>query len=243
MDRPRNIQPQARGGALVAGGAGFIGSHVVEDLVARGVDVTVVDNLSTGSRQNLASVADRITFHERDLVTDDIRPLLAERSYDLIYHFAANASVPASVEEPRWDFELNVVTTLNLLDAIRDTSPDSTLLHASSALVYGEGATMPMQEGDPTFPVSPYGASKLAAERYVAVYAKVYGLRTANVRLFSTYGPRLRKQVVYDLMHKVHKNRPTSSTLSSSSSQRGAGRARSTTSPPTSRPRSASWPR
>lgn len=191
---------------LVAGGAGFIGSHLVEDMVAGGARVSVLDNLSTGRLDHIASVLDRVKVHRADLLDMDLPGLLASERPDLIVHLAANALVPDSVERPRWDCELNLTTTLNLLDAMREASPESVLVHASSALVYGEGTGARMREEDATFPVSPYGVSKLAAERYVAVYARLYELRAVNVRLFSTYGPRLRKQVVYDLMHKVHDN-------------------------------------
>lgn len=191
---------------LVTGGAGFIGSHLVEELVRRDADVTVVDNLSTGLESNLSAVIDGVEMCKLDLVTDDIRPLLLKQAFDMIFHLAANAYVPASVENPRKDFESNVIATFNLLEAVRDVAPQTGIIHTSSAAVYGQGIRTPIKEDDPLLPVAPYGVSKLAAERYVAVYAHVYGLHVANVRLFPVYGPRLRKQVVYDLMRKVYDN-------------------------------------
>lgn len=191
---------------LVTGGAGFIGSHLVEDLAARGARVTVVDNLITGAEQNLAATAGRVGLEQLDLIGEDLRPLLLAFSPDTIFHLAANGYVPSSVEDPRMDFERNVIGTFNLLEAVREVTPEAQLVHTSSATVYGEGARMPIREDDPTLPVAPYGVSKLAAERYVSVFAGVYGLRTTNLRLFPVYGPRLRKQVVYDLMRKVHEN-------------------------------------
>ena len=191
---------------LVTGGAGFIGSHLVEDLVARGARVTVVDNLASGAEENLAATAGGITLEQLDLISGDLRPVLAAHGPQTIFHLAANGYVPSSVEQPRMDFERNVIGTFNLLEAVREAAPEAHLVHTSSAAVYGEGARMPMHEDDPTLPVAPYGVSKLAAERYVSVYAGVYGLRTTNLRLFPVYGPRLRKQVVYDLMRKVHEN-------------------------------------
>ncbi len=191
---------------LVTGGVGFIGSHLVEEFVRRGAEVTVVDNLCTGYEVNIAAVADRVDLRKMDLVHCDLRSLLIEKDFQTIIHTAANANVPASVENPRLDFEKNVVATLNLLDAVRDAAPQAHVLHTSSAAVYGRGSNTPTREESPAVPVSPYGISKLASEHYVAVYAQLYGLRTAILRLFPVYGPRLRKQVVYDLMRKVYIN-------------------------------------
>jgi UDP-glucose 4-epimerase len=191
---------------LVTGGAGFIGSHLVEELVSRRARVTVVDNLSSGRLNNLAGVEDRVELRKLDFARADLRPLLAEGRFDAIVHVGGNANVTGSVKDPRHDFENNALGTLNLLEAVRDASPQTRLVHTSSATVYGEGVRMPIREDEPTVPVSPYGISKLAAERYVAVFATLYGLRTANVRLFSVYGPRLRKQVIYDLMCKLREN-------------------------------------
>jgi UDP-glucose 4-epimerase len=191
---------------LVTGGAGFIGSHLVEELVRRDARVTVVDDFSTGPSSNLAAVIDQVDLRTVDLRSDDLRPLLAEQAFDVVFHLAANANLPLSVAEPRKDFDLNVLATFNLLEAMRDAAPQTRLIHTSTAAVYGEGVRMPLREEDPTVPVSPYGLSKLSAERYVALYAQLYRLRASIVRLFSAFGPRLRKQVVYDLMRKIHEN-------------------------------------
>ncbi len=191
---------------LVTGGAGFIGSHLVEELVRRRSRVTVVDNLTTGAERNLASVRGHMDLRTLDLRTDDLRPVLTGARIDLIFHLAGNAYVPPSVDNPRWDFETNTLGTLNLLEAVRDKAPQARIVYTSTAAVYGEGSSKAFLEEDPTVPVAPYGVSKLASERYVAVYAQLYGLRTASVRLFPVYGPRLRKQVVYDLIRKVHEN-------------------------------------
>lgn len=190
---------------LVTGGAGFIGSHLVGALVSRGARVTVLDNLSTGYRRNLAAVQDRVDIRTLDLRHDDLAPLLREGGFETIFHIAANAHVQGSVEHPRLDYENNVLATFNLLEAMREGAPRARLVHTSTAAVYGGGSPT-LREEDPTVPIAPYGVSKLAAERYVAIYPKLYGLRTANLRVFPVYGPRLRKQVVYDLMFKVHRN-------------------------------------
>jgi UDP-glucose 4-epimerase len=191
---------------LVTGGAGFIGSHLVEELVRRGSKVTVVDNLSTGRESNLAAVSGEVDLHGMDLVSDDLGPLLSDRSFDSIVHLAAHANIPDSVNDPRLDFEGNAVATFNLLETVRTASPGTRILHASSAAIYGEGVRLPIHEDDPTRPIAPYGASKLAAEAYASVYTRVFGLRAAVARLFSVYGPRLRKQVIWDLMCKIHDN-------------------------------------
>ncbi len=191
---------------LVTGGAGFIGSHLVEELVRRGANVTVVDNLSTGYRKNLSGAGDRAELHDLDLVRDDLRPLLSAKGFELIVHVAANANVPDSVEGPVMDFEKNAVATLRLLEAVRESAPQTPIVHTSSGVVYGRATPAPTREDDPAVPVSPYGVSKLASEHYMSIYAPLYGLRTAVLRLFPVYGPRLRKQVVYDLMRKIHDN-------------------------------------
>ncbi len=192
--------------ALVTGGAGFIGSHIVELLAGSGNTVTVVDNFATGRMENLASVANRIEIERMDLSREDIAPMLERGRFDTIVHAAGNASIPSSVGDPRRDLEDNVLTTQNLLEAVRRVSPATAVVNMSSATVYAEGSDDPMPEEYAKEPVSPYGVSKLAAELYTTVYARVYGLRTASVRIFSVFGPRLRKQVVWDFMSRLAAN-------------------------------------
>lgn len=188
---------------LVTGGAGFIGSHLVERLVNLGARVTVVDSLTTGRLSNLSTVIDRVVLVKMDLVSEAIRSVLEATTFDIVFHLAGNAHVIRSVEDPASDFERNVVVTFRLLEALRAVSPHSRLVFASSAVVYGEGVHVPIRETDRMWPASPYGAGKLACEHYVRLYALLYGLPTASACLFSVYGPRLRKQVVYDLMCKI----------------------------------------
>jgi UDP-glucose 4-epimerase len=189
------------GRVVVTGGAGFIGSHLVEELVRRGRRVAVVDDLSSGRAENLAAVLDRVELVPLDLARGDARPVMA--GAETVFHLAGYADIPRSVHEPRLDFEKNAVATLNLLEAVRAAAPGARLLFASSAAVYGVGSARPLREDDPPAPAAPYGVSKLAAERYVEVYARLYGLGSASLRLFPVYGPRLRAHVVYDLMRKV----------------------------------------
>jgi UDP-glucose 4-epimerase len=187
--------------AVVTGGAGFIGSHLAEELARRGSRVVVIDDFSSGRAENLAGIKDRVEAVTLDLAREDPRPVLA--GADAVFHLAGYADIPRSVQEPRRDFERNAVATLNVLEAVREAAPRTRLVFASSAAVYGVGSLRPLREDDPPAPAAPYGVSKLAAERYVDVYARLYGLRSASLRLFPVYGPRLRAHVVYDLMRKV----------------------------------------
>lgn len=190
----------------MTGGAGFIGSHLVELLVAAGARVTVLDILASGSRTNLAAVADSITLRELDIRDIDWAAYLTEQPVDVIFHLAANAYVPPSVEAPAVDCELNFTATFRLLEALRVLHWPGRLVFASSAAVYGNSVRVPISEDDPTVPISPYGVGKLAAERYLAVFAELYGLRMASVRFFSAFGPRQRKQVVFDLLAKLDRD-------------------------------------
>jgi len=190
--------------AWVTGGAGFLGSHVTEALAGAGHDVTVVDDFSTGLTENLLGVAARVERHS--LLDAAVETLLAKDRPEVIFHLAGDALVARSVADPRGDCERNLLATLALLEAVRRVSPESKLLFASTGAVYGERAERPFQETDSVWPISPYGVAKLAAERYCFAYAHTYGLRTCSLRLFSVYGPRQTKQVVFDLIRKLHAN-------------------------------------
>ena len=189
---------------LVTGGAGFAGSCLVEQLVARGARVTVVDNLARGKRQNLAAVWDRIRFEVLDTREDRFLDLLVASRFDLLFHLAAVSYVPDSVRDPVQDMETNLWATFRLLEAIRANKLPTVVINTSSAAVYGDLDKAPLSEDDICIPVSPYGVSKLAAERYLAVYAQLYGLRGASMRFFSLFGPRQEKQVVFDFIRKLH---------------------------------------
>jgi len=188
---------------LVTGGAGFIGSHLVEALVARGDRVTVIDNLATGARENLAQVAGAFEWRLASLGQMLRAGDLDVAAYDVIFHLAANPYIPPSVEKPAYDYDANLHTTFLLLEALRQAGRRPMLVNTSSAAVYGNPARLPIRETDPTVPISPYGVSKLGAERYVAVFSELYGLRAVSLRLFSVYGPRQRKQVVFDLLTRL----------------------------------------
>ena len=173
---------------LVTGGAGFIGSHLVEELVERGRHVRVLDNFSTGTAANLAAVADAIEIVEGDIVDPDtVRA--AMRGVRRVFHQAALRSVPRSVDDPGSSNHVNVHGTLTVLLAARDAGVER-VVYASSSSVYGHRHVLPMREDEPTHPVSPYAVSKLAGELYCRVFSQLYGLPTVSLRYFNVFGPR-----------------------------------------------------
>lgn len=180
---------------LVTGGAGFIGSHLVEALVARGRKVRVLDNFSTGRWENLSAVQDRI-----EVIEGDIRDPLAVRQamdgVDVVAHLAAIVSVERSIQDPRETMDVNVGGTLNLLEEARRAGV-SRFLFASSAAVYGDHSELPLCEDLPLCPLSPYAASKVAGEALGRAYWVSYGLPTAILRFFNVYGPRQDPQSPY----------------------------------------------
>jgi UDP-glucose 4-epimerase len=171
--------------ALVTGGAGFIGSHLVRRLVAEGNPVTVVDDLSTGRRENLAGCD--VALVTRDLSREALEDLV--KSVDVIFHLAAVPSVPRSVKEPLRSHEAAATATLRLLEAAR-VAGVGTFVNSSSSSVYGNVARPPMTETMPTLPRSPYAVAKLAAEGYTRVFASLHGMRTVSLRYFNVFGPR-----------------------------------------------------
>jgi len=177
---------------LVTGGAGFIGSHLVDRLLNEDFEVTVIDNLDTGRLENITRHKDREDFH---FIKGDIRDfnLVKEtiKDIDAVFHEAALASVTLSVENPILTNDINVAGTLNLLKASSDLGVKR-LIYASSAAVYGDTYSPQKREDMTTNPTSPYGVSKLAAENYVKLFHKVYGLETVSLRCFNVYGPRQR---------------------------------------------------
>jgi nucleoside-diphosphate-sugar epimerase len=173
---------------LVTGGAGFIGSHLVEELVRRGERVRVVDSLVTGYRRNLATVASRVEFIEGDLAQAAVAAAAAA-GVDYILHQAAIPSVPRSVTEPVFCHEANVNATLNLLVAARDAGVRR-LVFAGSSSVYGNVAVLPTHEDVPLDPLTPYALQKLIGEQYLRLFTSLYGLETVTTRYFNVFGPR-----------------------------------------------------
>jgi len=173
---------------LVTGGAGFIGSHLVERLIALGHRVRVLDDLSEGRRENLATVWDQIEFLEGD-VRDPVIVRRAVDGVEYVLHQAALRSVPRSVEDPVTTTAVNVLGTVILLQAAREAGVRR-VVFASSSSVYGETSELPLRESQRPRPVSPYAVSKLAGEQYCAVFTKLYGVETVSLRYFNVFGPR-----------------------------------------------------
>jgi UDP-glucose 4-epimerase len=199
--------------ALVAGGAGFIGSHIVDSLLQEHyVEVTVLDNLYTGRLENMVHHKENKNFHfvkgdVRDL--DTVKNLV--RNVDAVFNEAAIVSVPHSLENPLLANEVNVNGTLNLLEACLNSNVKR-FVQASSASIYGDTETQPLNEEMPPKPVSPYAVSEMAAENYTKVFSKVYGLPTVCLRYFNVYGPRqtysLYSGVITIFINQLLRNQP-----------------------------------
>ena len=179
---------------LVTGGAGFIGSNIAEALVRRGDRVRVLDDFSTGRRENLAALA------EVEVVEGDLRDAATARrtvaGVHGVFHQAALRSVPRSVDDPLSSNEVNVTGTLVLLLACREARVRR-VVYASSSSVYGDDPALPKVETLPTQPISPYAVSKLAAEHYCQTFARLYGLETVSLRYFNVFGPRQNPESKY----------------------------------------------
>jgi nucleoside-diphosphate-sugar epimerase len=173
---------------LVTGGAGFIGSHIVEALLKSGQKVRVLDDFSTGRRQNIASFIPDIELIEGDIRDPNVVSK-AVRGVDVVFHEAAVPSVPRSVREPRFTHDVNVNGTLGLLLAAKDNGV-SRFVYASSSSAYGDTPTLPKVEDMPPAPQSPYAVQKLMGEYYARVFYVVYGLPTVALRYFNVFGPR-----------------------------------------------------
>ena len=179
---------------LVTGGAGFIGSNITEALVRRGDRVRVLDDLSTGRRENLEALP------QVELVVGDLRDEAtlkgALAGVDGVFHEAALRSVPRSVDDPLSSNDVNITGTLRLLLACR-AQRVRRVVYASSSSVYGDEPTLPQRETMATFPISPYAVSKLGAENYCRVFARLYGVETVSLRYFNVFGPRQNPESKY----------------------------------------------
>ena len=181
--------------ALVTGGAGFIGSHIVEELLRRGDDVRVLDNFSSGKRENLEALPGELEILEGDL-RDAETVKAAVRDVEVILHLAAFISVPQSMTDPETCFAVNVGGTVNLLEAARQAGTRKVVISSSTA-VYGNTTVFPTTEETPLQPLSPYAVSKQVNELYASLYTRILGLPVTALRYFNVYGPRQRPDSNY----------------------------------------------
>ncbi len=193
--------------AVVTGGAGFIGSHVVEDLIKKGFEVVVIDNLSSGNPNNLKNA---YALGKVKLVVDDLKTygswVNEFREAKVVYHLAANPEVKTSIINPRKHFEENVLATFNVLEACREYGVKN-LVFTSTSTVYGDAKTIPTPEDyAPLEPISVYGASKLASENLILSYSLIYGIKSLILRLANIVGPRQSHGVIVDFINKLRLN-------------------------------------
>ena len=173
--------------ALVTGGAGFIGSHLVDRLLEEGHKVAVIDNLSTGKLKNLNSGA---TFYHMDITNPSMQDIFQREQPDVVYHLAAQISVSESTKDPVKDGETNVIGTLRLLEAVRRSGIEKFIYSSTGGALYGDPETNPCSEQAPIIPLSPYGLSKYLAEQYIELYHRLYHLNYTILRYGNVYGPR-----------------------------------------------------
>ena len=173
---------------LVTGGAGFIGSHLVDAYLEEGHRVVVLDNLSTGDQDNLNHNARFVEGDVRD--TDMVKPLFEMEKFDLVNHHAAQLDVRISVASPAFDAEQNIIGSINLLQAAVETGVERFIFASSGGTVYGDQQVFPADETHTTNPISPYGVSKLSVEKYLGYFSHQYGLRYGVLRYTNVYGPR-----------------------------------------------------
>ncbi len=192
---------------LITGGAGFIGSHLVDELLKNDFTVRVIDNLSSGSIDNIKHNMGKKGF---EFLKGDLKnpedALKAVKDVEVVFHLAANPEVRVSTVSPEIHFRENVVATFNLLEACRKVGSVEKFIFASSSTVYGDAKVFPTPENHELKPISVYGASKAACESLICSYAYLYGFKAASLRYANIVGPRLRHGVVYDFLMKLKRN-------------------------------------
>ena len=171
---------------LVTGGAGFIGSNLVEELVRQRHEVIVVDNLELGKKENIAGIIDKITFH-KETITDNIKPILND--IDIVFHLAALPRVQFSIHNPIESHETNINGSFNLLRLCSDAGVKR-FIFSSSSSIYGDQEMLPLKETMKPNPMSPYALHKLVIEHYCKLFHELYGLKTISLRYFNVYGPK-----------------------------------------------------
>ena len=172
---------------LVTGGAGFIGSHVVDAYLAEGHHVVVVDDLSSGVKENVSPNAQ---FHQLDIRGSEIQQLFQRQSFDVVNHLAAQMDVRRSVADPMFDASVNVLGGLNIFEAARRSGVKKIIFSSTGGAIYGEQEAFPADEEHPVRPLSPYGITKLVTEKYLFYYKEVYGIQHVILRYANVYGPR-----------------------------------------------------
>jgi UDP-glucose 4-epimerase len=194
--------------AVVTGGAGFIGSHLAEELLAGQFEVHVIDNLSSGKKKHLNPQA---ILHEEDISNENVKSLIVDIRPDIVFHLAAQADVQRSIQNPGYDAMVNLVGTIHILEACRDAAV-SKFIFASTSAVYGNLQKEQIVETDPAAPISYYGISKYSAESYIRVFHQLFGLPYTILRYGNVYGPRQTAKgeggVVAVFMERIQKGTP-----------------------------------
>lgn len=170
---------------LVTGGAGFIGSHLVKALIDNGHDVVVIDNLSTGKKENINNLS---KFYNKDILLD-ISEIFKKEKFDVVFHEAAQMNVRRSISDPVFDSRINIGGTINILENCRHYGVKKIIFASSGGAVYGDTTTIPTPETHKLCPLSPYGVSKVAAENYLAFYERLYNIKYVCLRYGNVYGP------------------------------------------------------
>ena len=195
---------------LVTGGAGFIGSHLCNSLAQHNWEVTILDNLSAGSEENVRHLLKRAPKKVKLLEGDCTNPAHVRKALEnveIVYHFAANPEVRLELSDPQTCFRQNIYATHILLQELKDNTKTHTIVFASTSTVYGEPETIPTPENyAPLKPISLYGASKLASEALISAYASTYNKKAIILRLANTIGPRSQHGVIHDFIQKLRKN-------------------------------------
>lgn len=172
---------------LITGGAGFIGSHLVDKLIKQGHKVVVIDNLSTGKKENLNLQAE---FYQLDILDSQISEIFKKEKPEIVFHLAAQIDVRKSVADPIEDAKINILGSLNLLESCKKFGVKKIIFASTGGAIYGDADVVPTSEKEPALPISPYGITKLTIEKYLNYYHKVFNLPYISLRLANVYGPR-----------------------------------------------------
>ncbi len=193
---------------LITGGAGFIGSHLCDALIERGHNLTVVDNLVLGRKENISHLLEKVGFEfiEEDLLhTEAMREIFKDRKFDMVYHLAANSDIQKGGKDPRVDYDLTFNTTFHVLRYLKEFGIKK-FFFASTSAIYGETSDILNENYGPLCPVSNYGAGKLASEAFISAFSFAYHIQTWITRFPNVVGERFTHGVIYDFIHKLRKN-------------------------------------